>query len=94
MHWTSKSTRKLADELSKKSFVCSPQTTHANIYSWFDQVFATYKPSWRGTTVRCGLEGPDEPLAQTRPALLPMPFRWPSKQTPNPVRVSTASDYT
>ena len=55
-------------------------TNYGNIFSWFDRLFSTYTPSWRGTTVQCGLEGTDHPSAQTTSALLAMPFRSASTQ--------------
>jgi sterol desaturase/sphingolipid hydroxylase (fatty acid hydroxylase superfamily) len=48
-------------------------TNYGNMFSWFDRLFSTYTPSWRGTTVRCGLEGTDHRSAQTTSALLAMP---------------------
>lgn len=55
-------------------------TNYGNIFSWFDRLFFTYTPSWRGTTVDCGLDGFDEPALQTTAGLLAMPF----KELPGP----------
>ncbi len=49
-------------------------TNYGNIFSWFDRLFGTYTPSSRGTSVACGLDGFDDPRAQTTRALLAMPF--------------------
>jgi sterol desaturase/sphingolipid hydroxylase (fatty acid hydroxylase superfamily) len=50
-------------------------TNYGNIFPWFDWLLSTYTPSWRGTTVTCGLEGFDEPSLQTTSALLALPFK-------------------
>ena len=49
-------------------------SNYGNIFSWFDRLFGTYTPSWRGTTVACGLDGFDDPSVQTTSGLLAMPF--------------------
>jgi sterol desaturase/sphingolipid hydroxylase (fatty acid hydroxylase superfamily) len=49
-------------------------TNYGNIFSWFDRLFSTFTPSWRGETVVCGLDGFDDPSAQTTAGLLAMPF--------------------
>ena len=53
-------------------------TNYGNIFSWFDRLFSTYTPSWRGTTVACGLEGFDDPSLQTTAGLLALPFKEPT----------------
>ena len=50
-------------------------TNYGNIFPWFDWLLSTYTPSWRGTTVACGLEGFDEPSLQTTSGLLALPFK-------------------
>ena len=52
-------------------------SNYGNIFSWFDRLFGTYTPSWRGTTVACGLDGFDDPSVQTTSGLLALPFRNP-----------------
>jgi sterol desaturase/sphingolipid hydroxylase (fatty acid hydroxylase superfamily) len=52
-------------------------SNYGNIFSWFDRLFGTYLPSWRGTSVACGLDGFDEPATQTTSGLLALPFRDP-----------------
>jgi len=50
-------------------------TNYGNLFSLFDRVFSTFTPSRRGPAVAYGLEGFDEPAAQTTLALLSLPFR-------------------
>jgi sterol desaturase/sphingolipid hydroxylase (fatty acid hydroxylase superfamily) len=50
-------------------------TNYGNIFCWFDRLFSTYTPSWRGTEVDCGLDRSDTMALQTTSALLAMPFR-------------------
>jgi sterol desaturase/sphingolipid hydroxylase (fatty acid hydroxylase superfamily) len=50
-------------------------TNYGNIFSLFDRVFFTFTPSRRGVDVAYGLDGFDDPAAQTTAALLTMPFR-------------------
>lgn len=50
---------------------------YGNIFSWFDRLFGTDTPSWRGTTVVCRLDGFDDPSVQTTSGLLALPFRSP-----------------
>ena len=50
-------------------------TNYGNIFPWFDWLLSTYTPSWRGTSVACGLEGFDEPSLQTTAGLLVLPFK-------------------
>jgi sterol desaturase/sphingolipid hydroxylase (fatty acid hydroxylase superfamily) len=50
-------------------------TNYGNILSWFDRLFSTYTPSWRGETVVSGLDGLDDPHMQTTAGLLAMPWR-------------------
>jgi sterol desaturase/sphingolipid hydroxylase (fatty acid hydroxylase superfamily) len=49
-------------------------TNYGNIFSWFDRLFGTYTPESRGETVRCGLDGFDDPRSQSTTGLLAMPF--------------------
>ena len=49
-------------------------SNYGNIFSWFDRLFGTYTPSWRGEHVACGLDGLDEPALQTTTGLLALPF--------------------
>src|SRR5262245_304630 len=50
-------------------------TNYGNIFSLFDRLFFTFTPSIRGVNVRYGLDGFDDPAAQTTAGLLAMPFR-------------------
>jgi len=50
-------------------------SNYGNIFSWFDRLFATYTPSWRGAAVVAGLDGHDDPALQTTAGLLAMPFQ-------------------
>jgi sterol desaturase/sphingolipid hydroxylase (fatty acid hydroxylase superfamily) len=49
-------------------------TNYGNIFSWFDRLFGTYTPSWRGEAVRCGLDGFDDLRSQRLGSLLYSPF--------------------
>src|SRR5262245_59698069 len=48
---------------------------YGNIFSIFDRLFFTFTPSERGASVSYGLDGFDDPAAQTTAGLLAMPFR-------------------
>jgi sterol desaturase/sphingolipid hydroxylase (fatty acid hydroxylase superfamily) len=50
-------------------------TNYGNILSLFDRLFSTFTPSKRGASVSYGLDGFDDPAAQTTAGLLAMPFR-------------------
>jgi len=50
-------------------------TNYGNIFSLFDRLFWTFTPSERGASVSYGLDGFDDPAAQTTAGLLAMPFR-------------------
>jgi len=50
-------------------------TNYGNIFSLFDRLFRTFTPSKRGANVPYGLDGFDDPGAQTTAGLLAMPFR-------------------
>ena len=50
-------------------------TNYGNIFSWFDRLFGTYTPSSRGEIVVCGVDGFDDPSAQTTSGLIAMPFQ-------------------
>ncbi len=50
-------------------------TNYGNIFSLWDRLFATYTPSARGTDIVYGLDGFDDPAAQTTAGLLALPFR-------------------
>jgi sterol desaturase/sphingolipid hydroxylase (fatty acid hydroxylase superfamily) len=50
-------------------------TNYGNIFSVFDRLFFTFTPSRHGVDVSCGLDGFDDPAAQTTAGLLAMPFR-------------------
>jgi sterol desaturase/sphingolipid hydroxylase (fatty acid hydroxylase superfamily) len=52
-------------------------TNYGNITSLFDRLFSTFTPSKRGASIVYGLDGFDDPAAQTTTALLAMPFREP-----------------
>jgi sterol desaturase/sphingolipid hydroxylase (fatty acid hydroxylase superfamily) len=49
-------------------------SNYGNIFSWFDRALATFTPVDRGRSVQCGLDGFDDPDAQTTVGLLRMPF--------------------
>jgi sterol desaturase/sphingolipid hydroxylase (fatty acid hydroxylase superfamily) len=60
-------------------------SNYGNIFSWFDRLFSTYTPSWRGeAVVDCGLDGFDDPRSQRLGALLSLPFR-PGAPSPAPL---------
>jgi sterol desaturase/sphingolipid hydroxylase (fatty acid hydroxylase superfamily) len=50
-------------------------TNFGNIFVWFDRLFSTYTPSWKGERVAYGLEGCDGPESQQLGSLLALPFR-------------------
>ena len=50
-------------------------SNYGNIFSFFDRLFATYTPDRAGRDVVCGLDGFDEPAAQTTTSLLWLPFQ-------------------
>ncbi|MEW6267827.1 MAG: sterol desaturase family protein [Thermodesulfobacteriota bacterium] len=50
-------------------------SNYGNIFSVFDRICATFTPSRRGTAIRYGLDGFDDPDVQTIRGLLAMPFR-------------------
>src|SRR5215471_16703983 len=50
-------------------------TNYGNIFVWFDRIFSTYTPSWKGEKVAYGLEGFDDPESQRLRALMALPFR-------------------
>jgi len=50
-------------------------TNYGNLFSVFDRLFSTFTPSERGANVSYGLDGFDDPAAQTTAGLLAMPFR-------------------
>jgi len=49
-------------------------TNYGNIFSVFDRLFSTFTPSERGANVSYGLDGFDDPAAQTTAGLLAMPL--------------------
>lgn len=49
-------------------------SNYSNIFSVWDRLFGTYTPSERGTNVAYGLDGFDDPAAQTTAGLLAAPF--------------------
>jgi sterol desaturase/sphingolipid hydroxylase (fatty acid hydroxylase superfamily) len=51
------------------------RTNYGNVFSLFDRLFGTFTPARRGTHVVYGLDGHDDPAAQTTAGLLAMPFR-------------------
>jgi sterol desaturase/sphingolipid hydroxylase (fatty acid hydroxylase superfamily) len=51
------------------------RTNYGNIFSWFDRIFGTFTPAWRGERVVCGVDGLDDPRSQTLRGLLAMPFQ-------------------
>ena len=50
-------------------------TNYGNVFSIWDQVFRTFTPASRGTDIRYGLDGFDDPGTQTVSALLALPLR-------------------
>jgi sterol desaturase/sphingolipid hydroxylase (fatty acid hydroxylase superfamily) len=50
-------------------------TNYGNLVSWWDRLFFTFTPARHGATVAYGLDGFDDPAAQTTAALLALPFR-------------------
>jgi len=52
-----------------------PNTNYGNIFSLFDRLFFTFTPSNRGASIPYGLDGFDDPAAQTTAGLLAMPFQ-------------------
>jgi len=50
-------------------------TNYGNIFSLFDRLFFTFTPSNRGASIPYGLDGFDDPAAQTTAGLLAMPFQ-------------------
>jgi sterol desaturase/sphingolipid hydroxylase (fatty acid hydroxylase superfamily) len=55
--------------------VTETNTNYANLFSLFDRLFATFTPSERGVDIVYGLDGFDDPAAQSAAGLLAMPFR-------------------
>jgi sterol desaturase/sphingolipid hydroxylase (fatty acid hydroxylase superfamily) len=53
-------------------------TNYGNVFALFDRLFATFTPTRRGVGVVYGLDGLDDPAAQTTAALLALPFRAPA----------------
>jgi len=49
-------------------------TNYRNIFSVWDRLFRTFTPSSRGTDIRYGLDGFDDPSTQTLEGLLKLPF--------------------
>jgi sterol desaturase/sphingolipid hydroxylase (fatty acid hydroxylase superfamily) len=50
-------------------------TNYGNIFSLWDRLFSTFTPARYGTDIVYGLDGSDDPKAQTAAGLLAMPFR-------------------
>ena len=50
-------------------------TNFGNLFSVFDRLFRTFTPTARGERIAYGLDGCDDPSAQTALALLAWPFR-------------------
>ena len=50
-------------------------TNYGNIVSWWDRLFFTFTPARHGASIAYGLDGFDDPAAQTTAGLLAMPFR-------------------
>lgn len=50
-------------------------TNYANIFSFWDRLFATHTAAQRGRDVDYGLDGFDEAADQTVAGLLTLPFR-------------------
>jgi sterol desaturase/sphingolipid hydroxylase (fatty acid hydroxylase superfamily) len=63
-------------------------TNYGNLFSVFDRLFGTFTPAARGVDVPYGLDGHDDPAAQTLPALLALPFR--RERRPTTVRRRSA----
>jgi sterol desaturase/sphingolipid hydroxylase (fatty acid hydroxylase superfamily) len=53
-------------------------TNYGNVVSWWDRLFGTFTPVREGREVRYGLDGLDDPAAQTTVGLLALPFREPA----------------
>ena len=51
-------------------------TNYGNLVSWWDRGLGTFTPAFVGRRVSYGLEGFDDPAAQTTAGLLALPFRW------------------
>lgn len=49
-------------------------TNYGNIFSLFDRLFSTFTPAEHGVRIAYGLDGFDDPSAQTTTALLATPF--------------------
>lgn len=62
-------------------------TNYSNLFSFFDRLFSTFTPSWRGLEVDCGLDGFDDGPTQTTRGLLALPFRR-VDQSPLPIEAA------
>jgi sterol desaturase/sphingolipid hydroxylase (fatty acid hydroxylase superfamily) len=58
-------------------------TNYGNIFSWFDRVFGTFTPAWRGRTIVTGLHGLDDDRSQSTRGLLAMPFATCEREVPS-----------
>lgn len=54
--------------------VAQTNSNYGNLFSTWDRLFGTFRPSSEGTTITYGLERLDRPELQTTAALLRMPF--------------------
>jgi len=50
-------------------------TNYSNMFSFWDRMFGTFTPSIQGIDIPYGLDGYDDPTAQTTQGLLAMPWR-------------------
>jgi sterol desaturase/sphingolipid hydroxylase (fatty acid hydroxylase superfamily) len=50
-------------------------TNYGNLVSWWDRACGTFTPAHLGATIAVGLDGHDDPAAQTTRGLLALPFR-------------------
>src|SRR5262245_45415916 len=55
-------------------------TNYGNVFSIWDRIFRTFTPASRGTDIRYGLDGLDDPRTQTVGGLLSLPFRAPAAE--------------
>ena len=63
-------------------------TNYGNLFSIFDRLFSTFTPTRRGLDVVYGLEGFDDPAAQTTLGLLALPLRDDEAGIPAPARLA------
>jgi sterol desaturase/sphingolipid hydroxylase (fatty acid hydroxylase superfamily) len=69
-------------------------TNYGNLVSWWDRLFATFTPARFGRDVAYGLDGLDDPAAQSTSALLALPFRGVRRAGPTEPRPRVAQPRT